>query len=307
MTKSTRDLQRDYNKLKTGKICNKHSRKVRKGRFESYEIVPFDDELGVYPIDFVKGRTEDFCPECRRIEKINPIVNEWQEDASKKNYVKNTSSMLKTKSVILDSTIRKANFENFETLDSETSRLKKEAVLMADEILKGSGNNYLLCGKPGTGKSHLGMAIADKVNKDSYKQHIVDGTIEPFRCIFLSIPEMLKKIYNSYSLPYEQKINYRHTEEEYKKIMRTFDLVVFDDLGAELGRMEGNGATDNMVKLLNTFLEIRLEKATVITSNFDLDQVLKNYDGRLESRLKAGLEGNLLIFNNTSDKRGRRK
>ena len=47
-----------------------------------------------------------------------------------------------------------------------------------------------------------------------------DEERKPFRVIFLSVSEMLNKIYHSYSLPYLEKVNYRHTEEEYKKIKR---------------------------------------------------------------------------------------
>ncbi len=302
--KSTKDLQRDFNKMKTGKVCNKHSLKIRQGRVASKEVVPFDEELGVYPIDYIKGRTSEFCPECRRLELINPVVEEWQEKATKKNDVKNSSSLLKTKSVVIDQTIKEATFSNFEIVDEGTKRLKQEAFQMAQEILSGATNNFLLCGNFGTGKSHLGMAIANYVNIESYKLAQTDEERKPFRVIFLSVSEMLNKIYYSYSLPYLEKVNYRHTEEEYKKIMETYDLVVLDDLGAELGRLNGKGATDNMVKLLSSFLELRMSKPTVITSNFTLEQIDKNYDGRLDSRVKSGLKGNILVFNDTTDKRG---
>lgn len=304
IVKSTRDLQVEINKMKTGKVCNKHSLKIRQGRYTSKEVVPFDEKLGVYPVDYIKGRTEEFCPECRKLELIDPVVKEWQEQATRKNSVKDSSNLLKTKSVVIDPTIKEATFSNFKIIDDGTKRLKHEAFQMAQEILNGATNNFLLCGNFGTGKSHLAMSIASYVNVESYKLAQTDEERKPFRVIFLSVSEMLNKIYHSYSLPYLEKVNYRHTEEEYKKIMQTYDLVVLDDLGAELGRLNGKGATDNMVKLLSSFLELRMSKPTVITSNFTLEQIDKNYDGRLDSRVKSGLKGNILVFNDTTDKRG---
>lgn len=303
-TEPMRDLQKIFNQHKTGNVCHKHSLRIKGAKIQSKEIVPFDEELGVYPIDMVQGRTEEFCPECRRIEKIKPVEREFQSKASSKNSVKDSSGLLKSKSVINDETIKQATFNNFKEVDEGTRRLKHEAFEMANEILNGSTSNYLLCGNFGTGKSHLGMAIAEYVNKESYKLSISDINRRPFRVVFLSISEMLDRIYKSYNMPIEQLVNYRHTKEHYNKIMKTYDLVVFDDLGAELGRLDGKVATDNMVKVLNSFLEIRMDKATVITSNFDFEQIHTNYDGRLSSRVKSGLKGNVLVFNDTGDKRG---
>ncbi|RXW58259.1 hypothetical protein CYQ74_04785 [Enterococcus faecium] len=82
----------------------------------------------------------------------------------------------------------------------------------------------------------------------------------------------------------------------------TTDLVVFDDIGAELGSGVSNSRqfTNNT---LNTLLEARQNKATIITTNLSGPELREAYGERIVSRIFKNSEGYALKFQQTADKR----
>lgn len=303
--KRSRSFRNMLNKLteKTGEQCFKHSLSVKEnmGRtsYDLKEVVPFDEELGSYPIDILRNTKTGsvYCPECRK-ERTIERESEMILKAEQGHRLETTSKMLKNKSLLVDSTIKEATFETFRVTDEATKALKEKAVNIVSSILSGDTNNYLLVGEVGRGKSHLAMAILDRVNKDSYKQGKARS------CVFISIHAMISKIHNGYGLSDLEYQTYRYTDNYFKELANRVDVLVLDDLGSELGQINSKTeASDSVTKILNAILEARQGKVTIITTNLSENRIKLAYGDRIESRLKDGLENNAILFTGTNDKR----
>jgi DNA replication protein DnaC len=104
----------------------------------------------------------------------------------------------------------------------------------------------------GVGKSHLAMSTAWEVlEKSNYDK----------RCLFISYAELL------------EQLKFAMKDEQARKTItgtlmaeiKSADLVVLDDLGAELG-VKGNDSTNFNNDTLNRIVEARQNKATVLTT-----------------------------------------
>ncbi|QZN89760.1 hypothetical protein K5X77_10085 (plasmid) [Vagococcus lutrae] len=288
--------------LETGNTCNKHSRKIIQGRCTRFETVDYDEELGVYPIKMIMGPNgKEFCPVCRKQANDEKLYKEKVLPQKRRYEVKDTSFYFKNKSMLNDLSIQNATISNFKTVDDETERLKNKALEISQEIMNGSDHNYLFVGKVGRGKSHLAYAIAEKINVDSYKQ----GKAK--RIVFISIPQMIAKIRHSYSLRDYELNTYKYKKEYFVDLARTCDLMIFDDLGAELGQVQAiNPAANDITAILGEVFEARMRKPNIITTNLTAKQIKELYDVRVESRIMDGTDENIIVFANTTDKRKER-
>lgn len=306
------NLTKRLSSYRTGEYCQKHSLLIKGTRIKRREIIPYNEELGVYKgieVEFMERNEQRFCPECLRIEKLNPKLKEIEQqslqtrnDVARKNYIDKTSAVLTKKSIISDQTIKKATFNNFKIIDDGTKQLKTQGFNIANDILNGSDNTYVFAGPTGRGKSHIAMAIANRVNIESYKQSQKDFDTKPFKCIYMSVPRMISAIHESYNMSYEDKINYPYTEERVVGMIASSDLAVLDDIGAEVGRLNGKTvASNSVIKILTQIFETRQGKATIVTTNLTKQQTEEIYDDRVSSRINSNVAG--LEFSKTTDKR----
>lgn len=288
--------------LKTGNYCNKHSKKVTKTRVTVTEIVDFNEDLGVYPVEMVMGpNKKEFCPVCRKKELEEKVYREKALPEKQRYDVKNTSHFLKSKSIIIDQSIKDATFDNFKVVDEVTNQLKLNGQSIVREVLNGSDKNYLFAGNVGTGKSHLAHAIAYQLNVESFKLG------KPIKTVYISIPQMVTLIRHSYSLSSKALEDYKYKKNYFIELSRKCDFVVFDDLGAELGQVQRQDAAANdIIILLGEIFETRVKKPTIITTNLEPQQVRKMYDDRVESRVNDGFNKDAVIFAGTADKRKNR-
>lgn len=179
--------------------------------------------------------------------------------------------------------------ENYHVVDQETKIALEKAKSYTNEVLLNHPAHFILSGKSGSGKSHLSMATAWEIlERSNYDKKI----------LFISYQELLEQI----------KFSYNNTELR-KEIegsliadIKTTDLVVFDDIGAELGSGVSNSRqfTNNT---LNTLLEARQNKATIITTNLSGPELREAYGERIVSRIFKNSEGYALKFQQTADKR----
>lgn len=284
----------------TGEQCLKHSKEVVKGKKTTrLAIVPFDEELGVWPVEMIKGfNGESFCPVCYKYEKEKQVYQDKTLPSIEKKRVQGVSTYFKDKSIILDKNISNSSFEGFKMIDGKTKELKASAVSVRDEILKGSNKTYLFIGSYGVGKSHLAFSIADSINKLSYKQG------EPKKCVYIQVNRMFALIEKGYNLPKEQKEKYKYNATYFVDVVRKADFIVVDDLGAELGKNGDNlSTTDTRIKILTDMFEAMLDKPKIITTNLTKEQILQAYDGRGDSRILSNLSDKPLLFIGVSDKR----
>ncbi|HHE38759.1 MAG TPA: AAA family ATPase [Candidatus Cloacimonetes bacterium] len=148
------------------------------------------------------------------------------------------------------SRIRSANFPykkylqdlNIEFL-SEDGRTKLKMLKNLDFIR--SGQNVILAGNPGTGKTHLAIALGIKACMEDYK------------VLFTTIPTLITQLKESQSSG-----TLRKTELRFEK----YDLVVCDELGYISFDKEGS-------ELLFTNLSLRAgRKSTIITTNLSFER-----------------------------------
>ena len=158
-----------------------------------------------------------------------------------------------------------------------------------NDVLLNHPSHFILSGKSGSGKSHLSMATAWEIlERSNYDKKI----------LFISYQELLEQIKFSYNNAELRK----EIEGSLIADIKTTDLVVFDDIGAELGSGVSNSRqfTNNT---LNTLLEARQNKATIITTNLSGPELREAYGERIVSRIFKNSEGYALKFQQTADKR----
>jgi DNA replication protein DnaC len=108
-----------------------------------------------------------------------------------------------------------------------------------------SGQNIILSGNPGTGKSHLATGLGLEACEKGYKVY------------FVTVPQLITQIRESRS---ERKL--RTLENRFEK----YDLVICDEFGYISFDKEG-------AELLFTHLSLRTgKKATIITTNLSFDR-----------------------------------
>ena len=146
--------------------------------------------------------------------------------------------------------IRQAGFPYKKYLqDLQREELPKNAqekidVLESLEFIK-NGQNVILAGNPGTGKTHLSVGLGIK------------ACMEDYRVFFTTVPRLITQIRESRS----QK-TLRTLESRFEK----FDLVIFDEFGYISFDKEG-------AEMLFSHLSLRAgRKSTIITTNLSFDR-----------------------------------
>jgi DNA replication protein DnaC len=146
--------------------------------------------------------------------------------------------------------IRRAGFPSKKYLEDlqveflpDDGKRKLKALKTLDFIKE--GQNVILAGNPGTGKTHLAIALGIK------------ACLQDYKVLFTTVPSLIIKLKESRSM----KI-LRQTENQFLK----YDLVICDELGYISFDKEGS-------ELLFTNLSLRAgKKSTIITTNLSFDR-----------------------------------
>ncbi len=122
-----------------------------------------------------------------------------------------------------------------------------------------SSRSILMMGNSGLGKTHLSLAIAKSAVDKGYGVIYVSASIV---C---------------------RKMEHEHFHENIDDTERSLaecDLLIFDDLGTEF-------MTSYIMSTLYTIINKRLitSKPTIISTNYDFDEMRENYDQRIASRI----------------------
>lgn len=136
-----------------------------------------------------------------------------------------------------------------------------------------SGNkNLILLGNTGLGKTHLSLSIAKEVIKKGYS--VIYGPSD-------NILSKIEKEHFSYS-----------AETPYKDSVLNCDLLILDDLGTEF-------LTQYTLSTIYNIINNRLisGKATVISTNYTIDELEQKYTPRVTSRIIGAYTTKLLKGN----------
>lgn len=266
--------------------------------FDEYltKLIEVEKECEKHTVSLVKYQalenSKPFCLLCTQ-ERIEEDENKLVERALNSEGNK-ARRWLNERSILSDTSIKKATFANFEDASVEEKKNKKQARLMANDFRQGNYYNVLMSGKAGAGKSHLAMAMLQAVNEFSE---------EPKKCLFISAGEIVRKIQDSFNNPESY-----FTQERTITMLQEPDVLVLDDLGAESGAIRTSKAASDFVnRTLVAVLDGRQERATITTTNLNSQEISTMYDERFISRLYKNIsrEKGLLTFNDTTDKRSK--
>lgn len=228
-----------------------------------------------------------FCPACAS-EKVIEDEQKLMEAGTEMAYNQN-KLWLKRRSIVIDRDMFKMTFDNYETMDEETTANKEKAIEMARRIYKGSKDNEMLAGRFGTGKTHLAMAVLNQLNE-----------FTDMKLLFVSLDEVMRRIKANFGNPRSQ-----YREDSIVVMLAEADVLVIDDVGSEVGSVDRNSeATDYNVRVLNAVLNGRANKPTIFTTNLSGKDLRDVYDGRIVSRMFRGMvQERIIQFVKTTDKR----
>ncbi len=168
--------------------------------------------------------------------------------------------------------IKTQSFESFsleyyrqtnEQLES-MSRILAACMSYAEEFEPEKSGNLLFMGTTGLGKTHLSTAIAKKVIEKGYDV----------------VYETMQNILSDF-----ESQRFGHSYENQTERYFTCDLLIIDDLGAELTNQFTVAALYN---LLNT--RINNSKPMIISTNLGVKEIRERYNDRITSRLFGEFE-----------------
>ena len=121
--------------------------------------------------------------------------------------------------------------------------------------------SVLMQGGVGLGKTHLSLSIASELMEKGYS------------VLYLSAPDLFRKLQNEYYGKSESKM-------DTMDLIRAADLVIIDDLGAELENQFNSMAFYNIVNLRQNTMH-----PMIINTNFSFKEIEQRYSQRMMSRL----------------------
>lgn len=232
--------------------CDKH------GPYDQSVVVILDREL--------RGG----CPECHR------IANDEREERQKAQeaLTKRMAISRKLGDALIPKRFEKRTLANYSAEnEGQRTALKfcRHYVKVFDEIAE-EGRCMVLIGKPGTGKTHLGVAIANEL------LHKTSRT-----AVYRTVGSILQAIRATYD---------RHSERSEADILSSLvtpDLLVLDEVGVSKEQPSDFELTTLFAIINGRYEQMR---PTVVISNLDAEQLPVAMGERCVDRLR---EGNLIV------------
>jgi DNA replication protein DnaC len=244
-------------------------------------------EVVVKPIQKMVIDNKVVCPRCET-EKDTELLKDEVERKIDEIIKLEKYRILERDSLVTDETILKARLDNYIDRQEEERKNKLLTIEMIEHYNLGKTFNTIFQGDPGSGKSHLSYSILKALNeREGYNAS----------CLYISIEAMMKKIKGTFNDKHS-----KYTEIYFSDLLSKVDYLVLDDLGTETGAMESDKAASDFVhRILNSAMDSRQSKSTIITTNLSGEKLRKTYDSRLISRLLKNPR--FIVFKETKDKR----
>ena len=224
------------------------------------------------------------CPLCESEKREKELESEVYQ--LHKDRIENPNKFIFGRdSLVADPTILKARFGNFEADGQEEAYNFDKVKSSVLDFTQGKSFTLWMQGKPGTGKSHLSYAFAHEVNK-----------IGKYKVLFIDMSELVKSIRETFNN------NSTETEQSIIKKLTDADLLVLDDIGAEVGNIDTDKtASDFVSRVVFALFNGRQGKCTICTTNLTGGQIKKIYDAKTFSRMFRDFRA--IKFENSKDRR----
>lgn len=223
------------------------------------------------------------CPRCFLENESKKLQEQEQAkyDADKANEKK---FLFHQQSMIADSNIKKANFENYQPTSEEGAKNLELAKVIVTDYLNEKVFNTIMAGNCGAGKTHLAYAIGDQLAGAGIS------------VVFVTVGELLRKIKSTFNKDSSL------TEDSIIRTLVRADVLIVDDLGAELGALDANTKATNFInRVLFDVFDGRQGKSTIFTTNLTGERLEGAYDERIVSRIFNNFKA--LVFKDTKDYR----
>ena len=206
------------------------------------------------------------CPECHR------VANEERDAAAEASraYELRLSIARKLGDALIPKRFTSRTLENYQVeSDGQRKALSfcKRYVQVFDEILK-TGRCMVMIGKPGTGKTHLGVAMANELLHNTSRT-----------AVYRTVGAILQAIRATYDKHSER------SEAEILSSLVTPDLLVLDEVGVSKEQPSDFELT-TLFAIINGRYE--QERPTVVISNLEAAQLPAAMGDRCVDRLREG-------------------
>ena len=184
----------------------------------------------------------------------------------------NLSYNISNLSDIQNDTFEKFNLELFSDEGKKSARknisnIKKACLKFIDDFENLETKNLLFTGNTGLGKTYMSNCIANELLKRG-------KTV-----LYQTAPVLLETVIDNKFNKYKNQ----NADEFYNNIL-TVDLLIIDDLGAEVSN---SMKVSELFTILNTRILNLNNKPTktIISTNLNIEQIFKNYEERIGSRI----------------------
>ena len=217
---------------------------------------------------------EDVCPECQRAKE--EVIQREQRINTAAHHFKTASGV--------PLRFLEASFDGYRPGSENARKILEHMRDYAENFGQNHklGRSLILCGKAGTGKTHLSCALLRSLAFDQ-------GVMGKYATAYRAVQEVRE--------------SYGSRDVSELRAMEAFikpDLLVLDEIGAQYG-------TDSEHLILFTIINGRYEamKPTIVISNLNVDGMKKYLDERGYDRLREN-GGALLVFDWGSHRQGSR-
>ena len=181
--------------------------------------------------------------------------------------------------------------------DQQRAReIGNKAWMVTKEAEKNGAFNVVLLGSPGTGKTSLALAIANKLKQEMSWSWMFVNTTE--------LKALVEAQYDAYDV--KQRI------AKIKRAMTEVNVLILDDFGTEGGLVsrimdrDYKGAHSNLQQLMYEVSNARFgkpDKMTIVTTNNSNKELNRIYDPKIVSRLVTQNKAHRIAFNGMADVR----